>query len=355
MATFILPMPEWEAVQIPDGRVVMEKEIRLQLSPVSLPDGSVFQDINLGTAGFFTYRRLSVGPAEIWNEETLNWEADPGVDVSAFQPTSLIFQADGLFPWWATVMATGLKTSDGDDKFQEAVAGSEYPRYFFRCYFEAEMDDGTTLSRLSAASASIRFLAIGESMLAGLRIDKPPEEAGQIQLFLKDENRRLIGVVELQRIGNDARLSLMQLDNSGNPVSRMTIGEDGSIEVAANQQSAFLRTEVQLMTSGDIAIRSAPGKAVTINDNLSIAASGNNINLSSQGEINLQATAVNINNDLRITTASNGVQLSTQGELTLEAAKVIIDTELEVDEVLYLPQDQSTNDPPPPSQKKWIR
>lgn len=307
MALFTFDVPEWEAAQIPDGRVVIEKEIKLRLSPVIRPDGSVFEDTDLGMAGFFTYREPAVGVTEIWNEETQSWEADPGTDVSDFQSISLIFQADDPFPWWTTVMALGQKAADGTDKFQQAVGapGVEYPLYFFRCYFGMEMEDDTMLTGLSPATAPIRFIEIGETVLAGLRMDKSPDEASQMQLFLRDTNRRLIGMVELRRLGNASRLSLVKLDNMENPVSRMTIAEDGHIEVVAHEREASLRTEIQLAATGDIEISAAPGKAVVINDNL------------------------------RIT--DNSIELVSPGDLTLKASKVIIESDLEAERVRYLP------------------
>lgn len=233
MATLTIPIPEWQADQTPDRRVLTEKQIKVRLGPVSLPDGSTFQDVNLGTAGFFTYRQLASGVTEIWNEKMPgNWEADPGIGVGAvMKPAPFIYTADDPFPWRALVLALGQKTADEKDKFEAAKPPSfQYPSYSFRAYFEMTDNNGVKISGLSGATVPVRFLVdSGDSFLVGLRTDKKPEEAEKVEVFIKDINRLVIGRVELERVGATARIRLARLNAAGGLIAQVTLDEHGNI------------------------------------------------------------------------------------------------------------------------------
>jgi hypothetical protein len=233
MATLTVPIPEWEADQTSDGRILTEKKIKLRLGPVSLPDGSTFQEVNLGIgkAGLFTYRQPLAGLTEIWNEKALGWQQDPGAAVSTLNPMPLMFKGGDPFPWQAIILAVGQKTADDKDKFEAAGPPSfQYPRYSFRAYFETTGANGVQMSGLSGATAPIRFLVdSGESFLVGLYTDKKPEEAEQLHVFIKDTNRRVVGRIELERVGTTARIRIARLNASGGLTADVTLDEHGNI------------------------------------------------------------------------------------------------------------------------------
>jgi hypothetical protein len=230
MATLTLPIPQWEASQIPDKRVVIESPIELKLGRVLLPDGSEFRDINLGIAAFFIYRHLATGVTEVWNEDTRNWEPDPGAAVAALKPGLFVLKVGDPFPWQATVVALGQTTAADQDKFEVASPPSfQYPRYSFRAYFETAGDNGAKISGLSGATAPIRFLGSEDSFLVGLRPDKKPEQAEQIEVFIKDIDRRVIGKIELRRVGATARITVARLNAAGGLTAQVVLREDGNI------------------------------------------------------------------------------------------------------------------------------
>lgn len=229
MPPLILPTPEWQATQIADGRVVIEQPITLRLADVRLPDGTLFQERDLGSAGLFIYRRTAAGIDAIWDEQQRSWRPDPGAALAGLKPVALIAKPGDPFPWQAPLVALGQKSADGQDRFAPAVGapGAEYPRYVIRCYFATAGASG-----LSAPSAPIRFLAAGTSALVGLSTaQQPPEQAEVLQIYLRSVDLQPIGQIELRRVGAAARISIARIDAAGQPTAQVTLHEDGSIVV----------------------------------------------------------------------------------------------------------------------------
>lgn len=136
MPDLSVPIPTLKFEAIEPGLAVLEKPIEVCCAAVTFPDGTVFDQNNLGTAGFFVYRKQNAASTEIWNEDTKLWEPDPGAVLGSLKPKPLIFNQGAPSPWQFPLVAAGQKDKNDLDQFQKVQkAAPNFPQYFFRAYF----------------------------------------------------------------------------------------------------------------------------------------------------------------------------------------------------------------------------
>lgn len=243
MPNLFVPTPILEFKAVDTGLAALEKPLEVCCGAVMFPDGTNFEQKNLGTAGFFIYKQQSVGSAEIWNEETKLWEPDPGTAVGNLKPRTLIFKQGDPIPWRAMVVAAGQKDQNNQDQFQKAV--SLFPHYFFRAYFAATRN-GRSFSGLSGASLPVRFISLLDAIRAGVKVgeDQTPEDATEVLLFLRDLSRQFLGTIEIRSESGSSRIEISNR--------------------AAGAQKAVIR----VLPSGDIEIQPAPGQKLVISGSM---------------------------------------------------------------------------------------
>lgn len=156
-----------------------EKAIDLRCSEVALPDGTVLDDGSVETFGFYTYRSLSDGTEEVWNEPEKRWQAASDRP----EPQSIAFKDD---VWQMVIAPMGQKDAAGNPVFASDLA-TGYPRYSVRCFFKALDGDGSEHETLSDASNELSIYPGGSLNRAGLAMDpEDPASAEEVRLFLKD-------------------------------------------------------------------------------------------------------------------------------------------------------------------------
>jgi hypothetical protein len=239
MADLLVPTPTLDFKPVDIGLAMLEKPVAVKCGAVTFPDLSNFVQTNLGTAGFFMYRQLNVGPAEVWNDENKLWEPDPGGNVGTLKTKTLIFKEGDPFPWQTPLVAAGQKDKNDDDQF--AKAAPLFPQYFFRAYFATDLN-GVSFTGLSGPTAPIRFISAQDAILAGVTIgeDETPENATELTVFLRDAGRQLIGSFQIFRDGGSSRIEI------------------------SNRQFGSQRAVIRLLPSGDIEIEPEAGREVIV-------------------------------------------------------------------------------------------
>jgi len=240
MADLLVPTPTLSFKPVDTGLAMIEKPINLKCAAVTFPDLSSFGQTDLGTAGFFVYRQVGLGPSQVWNDDTKLWEPDPGSGVATFKPKTLIFKEGDPDPWQTPVVAAGQKDKNDDDQFVKAAP--VFPQYYFRAYFAATKN-GTAFSGLSSASAPVRFISAQDAILAGVTIGdgETPEDATELSVFLRDTSRQYIGTLQIFRDSGSARIEI------------------------SNRQFGSQKAVVRVLPSGDIELEPASGRNVIVN------------------------------------------------------------------------------------------
>lgn len=242
MSDISIPIPIVKGEDVALGLTIMEKLIKVSCAAVVFNDGTVFNQSNLGTAGFFIYRLMTaISPTEIWNEDNKIWEPDSGTIPSSLKLKPLLFKQGDPFPWQGPLVAVGQKDKNDNDQFQQATG--LYPQYFIRAYF-ASMRNGNLISDLSAPSSTIRFVSITDVMRAGIRVDKKPETANEVELFLRNDTRQDIGLVTIKNDGNQGRIEISNFDAIGGLKAQIILHSTGDIEIrpASGRQIIFSGT-----------------------------------------------------------------------------------------------------------------
>ncbi len=222
------------------GLAVMEMPIEIYSEPVLLPDGNEFdlQNISSGKAGFFIYRKdTPAAAAEIWNDEQKEWQPDPGAALNGLNPMAFAFDKGKTPRWKGILVAAGSKDKNGDDQFQvqRPTFPPGGPEYFVRAYFETQVDN-VQYTGLSPATDSIQFLSTTHSSRAGLSVgdDETPKDATEVQFFLRNNNRQVIGIVKVRNIAQSGSIEIVNYNNSGSEQARIEMQVNGNIEIIAN-------------------------------------------------------------------------------------------------------------------------
>lgn len=228
MSTLIVPAPKLDFEAVSAGVAVLEKLIQVSCPPVKFSTGTIFTTSNLGTGGFFIYRQqTAAAQLDVWSDDVKQWEPDPGILPGTLKPKPFAFKTNGS--WQGVLIAAGQKDKNGADQFQ--AASPNFPYYFVRAYF-AGSDNGTPASTLSGPSALLRFVSMSDSIRAGIRLDGKPEDATQVEFFLRGPNRQIIGSIEIKSVGgNFAQIRVVNRDAAGNQGASLSILANGDVEI----------------------------------------------------------------------------------------------------------------------------
>ncbi len=239
MPTLSVPIPQLEYEVVSPGLAALEEPLVVRCAAVTFPDGSVFDQRNLGSAGLYLYRQRTPGVTEIWNRGEKVWQPDPGTALGDLEPEPFIFKPEEEVPWQGLLVAAGRKDKNGVDQFQKATP--EFPRYLFRAYFAAARN-GSSYEGLSAPSASVRFVSMMDTIRVGLKVpeDQSPQDADEVAFFLRDASQQLLGTVKVKSEGGSARIEI------------------------ANHQAGTERAVIRLLPSGDVEIQPLPGGKLVV-------------------------------------------------------------------------------------------
>ncbi len=218
MATLVVPVPTLQFDAVAPGLAALEKPVTVVSKPVALPDGTAITDQLVPmTAGFFLYRQTPASAAaQIWNPDQKLWQTATDSLAATLKPKPLAYQKDQ--PAWQ-----GVFVAAGEKGAVEAGVNS----YSFRTWFQAPFA-GSTISGLSAPSAWLKFVSAQDAQQAGVKL-LSPETATQIQLFLRDSNKQLIGSV---RLSNESGQAKIEISNSAGASVRITAQGDIEIQPA---------------------------------------------------------------------------------------------------------------------------
>jgi hypothetical protein len=245
MPSLSVPIPslKFEAIDPSQPNLaVLEKPIEVRCSVVQFPNGTPFEQKHQKVAGFFIYRRQIASIVEIWDEASKQWIPDPGEAIADLKPIPFAFKSeDTSQPWMGLLVPAAQK--DKTDKSQFIKAGSSgFPQYFFRAYFGSNDKIGD-FSGLSSPSLALRFTNILDAIRAGIAVgeEETPANATEIQLFLRNSDRQVIGSVEIVADGNSTQ-----------------------IEIANRDAGGVKQAIVRLLSTGDVEIQPAPGRQVRV-------------------------------------------------------------------------------------------
>lgn len=241
MPDLAVPTPVVTFDRVASGAATLEKPIDVKCAAVMFPNGNAFDQSKLGAAGFFTYRQSAPGALfHIWDEGAKEWTPDPGAPLPDAQPKPFAFKQGDPLPWQGLLIAVGQKDKAGQNQFAPAV--NDFPLYFTRAYFASTVA-GTPFSGLSAPSASVRFIRVADTMLAGVEIGEgeEPPNATQIRVFLRYPEKHNIGIVQITRSGSDAQVDIANLNANGS-----------------------VKAVIRLLANGDISLEPAPGRRVIV-------------------------------------------------------------------------------------------
>jgi hypothetical protein len=237
MATLTIPAPTLKYDPVETGLATLEKTVEVHCGAVTFPDGSSFTQTQQKTAGFFVYRKFATA-IEVWNETAQQWQPDPGEAIAALKPKPFAFKSDQLEPWQSLFVPAGETAGEKIPLFQKASTGF---LYFFRAAFVSNDKTGA-IAGLSAPSPPVQFSGLLETIKAGIKINTEDiKDTTEIELFLRDEGRRIIGSVTISSGGGSAQVEIANKDASGTP-----------------------RAVVQLLSSGDIVLRPIAGGRVRV-------------------------------------------------------------------------------------------
>lgn len=220
---------------------VLEKPIEIHCGNVTFPNGQLFEQSQQKVAGFFVYRQQA-GFAEIWDETAKQWKPDPGKELGNLSVKPLAFKQGESEPWQGLFVPAGEKSP----MFEKQDTGF---KYFFRTYFVSNEKTGS-ICGLSTASVAINFTGILDAIRAGIKLgkDQKPENATEIELFLRNESGQIIGSLA---IFNEAGSARIEISNRN--------GASGGQQVV-----------IRLLPSGDVEIIPAPNRRVFVQGDLDV-------------------------------------------------------------------------------------
>ncbi len=212
------------------GLATLEKPVTIVSKAVTLPDGTSVTDQIIGvTAGFLTYRQTADNSgAQVWDAEAKTWKSGTDAVSLALTPKPLAYKPDSD-SWEGLFLATTEKGA--------VEAGGI--QYYFRTLFRVP-HEGSTLTALSVATAPIRFVAAADTMQAGINMIATPENATEMQVYLRDAAKQIIGSVHL-------------------------INESGTARIDVTNTAG---ARVRLAPNGDVELRPADGRSVIVQGHL---------------------------------------------------------------------------------------
>ena len=243
----IVPQPQLSQDDAEGTQFGEEKPINLVCEPVKFPDGTVLTLENVIEFGSRLYRLQSGGVTEVWDEAEQRWIAS---SAPVPEPQPMFRKED---KWQSLIVGIGQKEKSTDNpKFgtqRSLIPGVPgFPQYFFRCFFKGLDAQGVEHVGESPNSEAVEIYPFGDRNRAGLIIkpkSKPPSKAKEICLFLKDADLKERGQVVIQ-------------ERSGEIV----------VELAANGAT------ITIGQSGDIGLKSAPGRFVRVEGNFIVNGDG---------------------------------------------------------------------------------
>jgi hypothetical protein len=237
MATLTVPTPTLKYESVETGLATLEKPVEIHCGAVTFPDGRPFTQTEQKAAGFLIYRKFGTA-VEVWNETAQQWQPDSGEEITALKPKPFAFKPDQPEPWQGLFVPVGEKDKAKNNLFQKASTGF---LYFFRATFVSNDKTGV-IAGLSAPSPPVRFSSLLETIRAGIKTTPEQiEQATEIELFLRNDNRQIIGSVKITSSGNSTQIEIANQDAAGTP-----------------------RAVVQLLPTGDIVLRPITGGRVRI-------------------------------------------------------------------------------------------
>jgi hypothetical protein len=235
MSSLSVPIPilKFEAVDPNQPNLaVLEKPIEVRCSVVQFPNGTPFEQKHQKVAGFLIYRRQIASSIEIWDAAAKQWISDPGDAIADLKLTPFAFKSeDKSQPWLGLIVPAAQK--DTTNKPQFVPAGSSgFPQYFFRAYF-ASNDKNGNFSGFSSPSLALRFTKILDAIKAGIAVGEgqTPADATEIQLFLRNSNRQIIGSVEIIADGNSTQIEIANRDAGGVKQAIVRLLSNGDLEI----------------------------------------------------------------------------------------------------------------------------
>ncbi|MEB3216069.1 MAG: hypothetical protein VKN72_07440 [Nostocales cyanobacterium 94392] len=245
MPSLSIPLPTVKFTDAMPSKLnlaVLEKPVEIYCGNVTFSNGEPFEQNQQKVAGYFIYRQKA-GFVEIWDETPKQWKPDPGEILEALEPKPLAFKPDESEPWQGLFVPAGEKNpvfEKQDTTF----------KYFFRTYFVSNEQTGF-ISGLSAPSVAINFTGILDAMRAGIKLgeNQKPEDATEIELFLRNESGRIIGSVAIFSEVDSARIEISNRDGT-----------------SSNQRGV-----IRLLSSGDIEIIPVPNRRVLMQGDLDVS------------------------------------------------------------------------------------
>ena len=240
MPSLLVPLPTVKFTTAIPNEAVLEKPVEIHCGNVTFPNGQLFEQNQQQVAGFFVYRQQA-GFVEIWDETAKQWKPDPGEALGALPPKPLAFKPGESEPWQSLFVPAGEK----NPVFETKDRGF---KYFFRAYFVSNEKTGS-ISGLSVPSVAVKFIGILDAIRAGIKLgeNQKPEDATEVELFLRNESGRIIGSVAISSEGDSARIEIKNSASSGQ------------------------RAIVSLLPSGDVEIIPASDKKVLIQGDLEVS------------------------------------------------------------------------------------
>jgi hypothetical protein len=216
MTTLLVPLPVLKLEASGPALATLEKPITVTSKLIVLPDGTPITDQTpKAVAGFFLYRQPPSSVAtQIWDQDQKQWRNASDSLAATLKPKPLAFKKGQPAPWEGVFVAT----TDKDAVQAGAMA------YFFRTFFQAPFSN-SMLSGFSPPTAPIRFVALADAAQAGIKLESP-ETAIEIQLFLRNSAKQIIGSVHLINVSGQARIEI-----SNTVGATVVLTEQGDIQL----------------------------------------------------------------------------------------------------------------------------
>jgi hypothetical protein len=233
MTTLSIPLVALDYAPLARGQAAFESPVTIKCGAVALPDGTPFTGKTAGQTGFLVYRKPSSGAGdEVFDSANKQWKKAIEADSGQLKPQPFLYKEGDPSPWQGPFMAVA------DPVNFEAGTRS----YYFRAFFSTAASDGTPVYGLGAPSATVLFLKKADAMLAGVKTDSP-DNATEIQIFLKNSAQQIIGTV---RVSNDGGQGRIELSNSAGGMVRLNAS--GDIELLPKTKVTVSTLEAQAIT-----------------------------------------------------------------------------------------------------------
>lgn len=254
MATLTIPAPTLKYEKVETGLATLEKLVEIFCGAVTFPDGRLFTQSEQKVAGFFIYRKIGTA-VEVWNEIAQQWQPDPGEEITDLKPKPFAFKPDESEPWQGLIVPAGEKDKKENSLFEKASTGFSY---FFRAYFVSNEKTGS-IAGLSVPSPPVKFSSLLETIRAGIKtIPEEIKEATEIELFLRNNNRQIIGSVKITNSGSSTQIEIANQDDAGTQRAVVQLLANGDI-VLRPIVSGRVRVEGLLETENILYLPSVPG------------------------------------------------------------------------------------------------